>query len=128
VQNDVIVANGVADGQAFLSRDGIGTVFHGQKDKEAPIDSSYRQNWNDGALVIAPDNLGTHLLGYAQLPFGIFDRGFSQDGLRIVINFGRNESDARVADGLAGFVQQMNWEADVKILASLRRDVNVGLK
>ena len=67
VQNDVIVADGIADGQAFLTRDSTSSVLHRQEDKEASADSSYRQNWNDWALVIAPDNLRAHLLGHAQL-------------------------------------------------------------
>src|ERR1700693_777386 len=128
VQNNIIIADGVADGQAFLTRESTSTLFHGHEHKETPVDSSYRQNWNDGPLVIAPDNLGAHLLGDAPLSFWIFNGGFGQDRLRIVINLGRNEGDARVADGLTGFVQQVNWQANVKIFAALCRDVNVGLE
>ncbi len=42
VQNDVIVADGVADGQAFLTRDGGCALFHGQENEKASIDSNYR--------------------------------------------------------------------------------------
>src|ERR1700722_338735 len=127
VQDDVIVADGVTDGQAFLTRKSTCALFHGHEYKETSVDSSYRQNRNDRTLVIAPDNLGAHLLGDPQLAFRIFNGGFGQDSLRIVINLGRNESDARVTDRLAGFVKQMNRKANANIFAALRWDVNVGL-
>src|ERR1700680_3699807 len=58
VQDDVIVADGVADGQAFLTRESTRALFHGNEHKETSVDSSNRQNWNYGTLMIAPDNLG----------------------------------------------------------------------